>query len=163
MEIIGIFFLFFTIIFTFVTGNMARKKGRSWFGWFIVAFFISPYLAMILLACLGDTDKKRREKLLEAEEIRQKVTNNEKSVIDIKSSINKGKIYFLPLSFFLGLNDKVFLRTISKLTGISALISSARNSIDMVCFKSFTFIGNLLFILSIVYRLYDILSYKVTN
>ena len=83
MEIIGIFFLFFTIIFTFVTGNMARKKGRSWFGWFIVAFFISPYLAMILLACLGDTDKKRREKLLEAEEIRQQVTNGSKSVIDM--------------------------------------------------------------------------------
>ena len=38
---------------------------------------------MILLACLGDTDKKRREKLLEAEEIRQQVTNNEKSVIDM--------------------------------------------------------------------------------
>ena len=62
---------------------MARKKGRSWFGWFIIACFISPYLAMILFACLGDTDKKRREKLIEAEEIRQQVTNGSKSVIDM--------------------------------------------------------------------------------
>ena len=83
MEVIGVLFFLFTVIFTFVTASLASKKGRSGFGWFIIACFISPYLSMILLACLGDTDKKRREKLLEDEEFRQKIRDKNKSVIDM--------------------------------------------------------------------------------
>ncbi|MDF9831786.1 hypothetical protein [Parabacteroides sp. PF5-6] len=73
MEIIFIFLI--TIVFTFVTASMARKKGRSGLGWFLVACFITPYLSMIILACLGDTEKRRRERMLEDERIRQSVTN----------------------------------------------------------------------------------------
>lgn len=50
---------------------MAKSRGRSYWGWFCLSFFfISPLLGIIILACLGDTEERRREKILEAEEIR---------------------------------------------------------------------------------------------
>ena len=72
MEIIYLFIFLITIILTFVTASMARKKGRSGFGWFIIACFISPYITMIFLACLGDTEEMRKKKIMEEEELRRK-------------------------------------------------------------------------------------------
>ncbi|MBO7477168.1 MAG: hypothetical protein J6U04_04450 [Salinivirgaceae bacterium] len=72
MEIIYLFIFLITIVLTFVTASMARKKGRSGFGWFIIACFISPYITMIVLACLGDTEENRKKKIMEEEELRRK-------------------------------------------------------------------------------------------
>lgn len=49
---------------------MARSRGRSYWGWFWFSFFLNPLLGVIVLACLGDTEERRREKILEAEEVR---------------------------------------------------------------------------------------------
>lgn len=38
-----------------------------------MACVISPYLSMIILACLGETEKKRKERILEEEELRQQI------------------------------------------------------------------------------------------
>lgn len=50
--------------------SMAKKRGRSKLGWFLFSFFLSPLLGMIFLACLGETEERRRERLLEEEELR---------------------------------------------------------------------------------------------
>lgn len=65
MEIIYLFIFLITIVLTFVTAGMARKHGRSGFLWFLVACFISPYLTMLVLACLGDTEELEKSRLEE--------------------------------------------------------------------------------------------------
>ena len=55
--------------------KMAKKRGRSKFGWVVVFFIISPLWGSILLAIVGDKDKKIREDIIE--EMRQ---NNKKEV-----------------------------------------------------------------------------------
>lgn len=51
--------------------SMAKKRGRSQFGWFLFSFLFSPILGMIFLACLGETDDRRKERIMEEEELRQ--------------------------------------------------------------------------------------------
>jgi hypothetical protein len=53
-----------------IPSKMARSRGRSYWGWFLFSFFFSPLLSIIILACLGDTEERRKEKIYEAEEIR---------------------------------------------------------------------------------------------
>jgi len=53
MEIF-IFWFFFAI----VVGVAASARGRSGFGWFILAVFISPLLAVILLALFPSLKKE---------------------------------------------------------------------------------------------------------
>ena len=65
-----LFLVLVLLILSIVTFVMAQKRGRSGFGWFILSLIISPILCIIILACLGDTDGKRRKKLLEDEEYR---------------------------------------------------------------------------------------------
>lgn len=52
--------------------KMANKRGRSGLGWFIFCLFFSPFLAMLLLAVLGETDEKRKERIIEEEKLRNK-------------------------------------------------------------------------------------------
>lgn len=33
---------------------LARRRGRSGLGWFILSFIIDPIIAMIILLCIGD-------------------------------------------------------------------------------------------------------------
>ena len=45
---------------------MARQRGRTQVGWFLVALFLPlPLFSGICLFLLGDTDKRRAERLLE--------------------------------------------------------------------------------------------------
>lgn len=50
--------------------KMATKRGRSGLGWFIFCLFFSPFLAIIIIALLGETDEKRRERIIEEEKLR---------------------------------------------------------------------------------------------
>lgn len=77
MEILGIFIFLVTFVLTFVTASLARKKGRSGFGWFVIACIITPYLSMIILACLGETEEKRRERIMDEERLRQRSQRTE--------------------------------------------------------------------------------------
>jgi len=56
-----------------LVAEAAKKRGRSGGGWVVLALFISPLGAWIILLCLGDTDEKRRQKIIEEEEWRQNI------------------------------------------------------------------------------------------
>ena len=59
-----IVFLAFLIGSCAVVASVARRRGRNEIGWIVFSFFALP-LAIILLLCLGETDKKRKERLEE--------------------------------------------------------------------------------------------------
>jgi hypothetical protein len=50
MLLVGIIWL----VLTFVIGVAAERRGRSGFGWFLLALFLSPLIAGILLAAFPD-------------------------------------------------------------------------------------------------------------
>lgn len=50
-----------------VSVSMAKKRGRSEIGWFILSFLFSPILGILLLTCLGETDSKREERIMQEE------------------------------------------------------------------------------------------------
>lgn len=60
-------------MFPLLIAKAARKRGRSGFFWFLIALFISPLLAMLFLLLLGDTDAKRREKIVSEERLRNSI------------------------------------------------------------------------------------------
>jgi MFS family permease len=64
--------------------SMAKKRGRSQFGWFLISFFLSPILGVIILACLGETDEKRRWRILEEEELRQGIGRKHANTDDVR-------------------------------------------------------------------------------
>ena len=68
-----ILFFIVTVVLTFVTASVARKRGRSGLGWFLLACIISPYISLIILACIGDTEEKKREKIYEEELLRKEI------------------------------------------------------------------------------------------
>lgn len=43
--------------------EMAINRGRSTFYWILFSLIFTPILSMILLACIGETEDKRRERL----------------------------------------------------------------------------------------------------
>ena len=53
--------------------SMAKKRGHSQFGWFLFSFLLSPILGVIVLACLGETEEKRKRRILEEEKLRQEI------------------------------------------------------------------------------------------
>ena len=59
-------------VFTRVS-EAATMRGRSGTAWVFFALFFSPFGAWIALLCLGDTDAKRWEKVIEEEEWRQSI------------------------------------------------------------------------------------------
>ena len=38
--------------------------------WFVLAIFTSPFLAILMIACIGETDEKRKERIIQEEEWR---------------------------------------------------------------------------------------------
>lgn len=66
-------------ILFYIPASMAEKRGRSVLGWFIFSLLFSPLLAIIFLACMGETDKKRLKRIQEEEELRLSIRlkNNE--------------------------------------------------------------------------------------
>lgn len=69
----AIVILFLYIAISMVPVSMANKRGRSKFGWFLFSFLISPLFAIIILACLGETEEKRMSRIMEEEEYRQMI------------------------------------------------------------------------------------------
>lgn len=56
-------FLFLFIFLLFFVPGMARRRGRSTVGWFIFSLLLSPILAIIILALLGDTERRKMERI----------------------------------------------------------------------------------------------------
>ena len=78
----------------FLCAEAAENKGRSYGGWFWLAFFCSPFLVSILLIALGDTEEKRKEKLSELKEVIEKITTDNKSIQQESTAEKRG---FKPL------------------------------------------------------------------
>jgi len=55
MELILI--LAFTILFAWISGKMAERRGRNVVVWVLVSVLITPLIAWILLGFMGDTDE----------------------------------------------------------------------------------------------------------
>ena len=67
--------IIFWIIIACLIFPFANKRGRSGFGWFIFSVIFSPLLGFIVLLCLGETEEKRRERIIEDEKLRQSLRN----------------------------------------------------------------------------------------
>ena len=52
---------------------MAKRRGRSTFGWMLLFWFFSPIYGVIALLVLGDSNEKLRREILE--EVRQQQLN----------------------------------------------------------------------------------------
>lgn len=55
------------ILFWYVY-EMASKNGRSVFYWVVLSLCLTPIVSIIMLSCIGETEEKRRERLLKDEE-----------------------------------------------------------------------------------------------
>ena len=66
MEIIAsIFAIALVLLFwVIIPVNMATKRGRSGFGWFVFTLIITPIWTIIILAILGDSKKKIKDDIL---------------------------------------------------------------------------------------------------
>lgn len=63
------------LVCTILVGVYAVKKGRSFIGYALLAFLLSPLLAFLILLCLADLRKKEEaEKRAREERIRHEET-----------------------------------------------------------------------------------------
>ncbi|MFD2601760.1 hypothetical protein [Flavobacterium suzhouense] len=70
--------LFLLVLFVFicyVIAEMARQRGRSGLIWVLLSFVFSPFLCMVFLYFLGETDDKREEWIITAEQIKMRYKN----------------------------------------------------------------------------------------
>lgn len=65
--IIVIIVLTIYILFSIVASNMATKRGRNAFAWFLLALFISPFLSYLILFLLGETEEAQRQRIIRDE------------------------------------------------------------------------------------------------
>lgn len=56
------------LILLYYVYEMASKNGRSSFYWVVFSLCLTPIVSIILLSCIGETEEKRRERLLKDEE-----------------------------------------------------------------------------------------------
>lgn len=61
------------IAFAFLVGSMAKKRGRSFAGWFLFSLVLSPVIGIIFVLICGETDENRLKRIEEEEELRAKI------------------------------------------------------------------------------------------
>lgn len=59
----AIVLVIFVLLWIYIPASMARKRGRSAFGWVILTWILQPLWTIILLAVLGDSSDKIRDDL----------------------------------------------------------------------------------------------------
>lgn len=55
--IAGAYMFLVTLVLVIVVPCVAKSRNRSAAGWFFVGFFLSPYVALLILAALRDKEK----------------------------------------------------------------------------------------------------------
>ena len=65
------------ILFLIVVSTMAKKRGRSRIGWVLLSFIVSPLLVVLALACLGETEEYRINRIIEEEKLRASIRRGE--------------------------------------------------------------------------------------
>lgn len=67
-ESIFVFWLLFVLIvysvLIYAIMESCSQRGRSTAAWVILSFIITPLLVLLCLAVMGETDEKRREKII---------------------------------------------------------------------------------------------------
>ncbi|WP_145996418.1 hypothetical protein [Dysgonomonas massiliensis] len=56
--------VFIFIVLLYAVLEASSQKGRSTALWVILSFLVTPLLVLVCLAAMGETETKRREKLL---------------------------------------------------------------------------------------------------
>lgn len=83
----------FWLLFTGLVAYFAHKKGRNAFGWGLLAFFISPFIAGIALAIAKDKTVDRKiDNLNKTTENIQREVNHNKEYNGIKQEFLESKI-----------------------------------------------------------------------
>lgn len=85
--LIVVFFAALIIAFYVIPVKMANKRGRSTFGWFLFSLIFSPFLAMLFLFLLGETDEKRNERIINEEKLRNLYRNP--NLVNAESNLEK--------------------------------------------------------------------------
>ena len=62
---LGIIGGIFWLVLVFVVASVAKKKGRSYSGFFAIAFFLSPLIGFIILAIMGENKEAIQNKNIE--------------------------------------------------------------------------------------------------
>lgn len=60
----------YVLLIPFFVAAIANKQGRSGVLWFFLSILLNPFFSILILIALGDTDEKRKQKVLEEEQIR---------------------------------------------------------------------------------------------
>ena len=74
--LIGIAYIIFIPICVAVIAN---KQGRSGLIWFFLSILLNPFFSILILIALGDTDEKRKQKVIEDEKVRLSIRNDFRS------------------------------------------------------------------------------------
>ena len=53
-----------------VPAFIAKNKGRSFMGWYVISILLSPLIGLIAILCLGESDEMRKQRIIEEEKIR---------------------------------------------------------------------------------------------
>ncbi len=56
-----------------IPASMAKKRGRSYGGWWIFSILFSFIIGMLIVLALGETDEHRRQRIIEEERLRKSV------------------------------------------------------------------------------------------
>ena len=78
------------IVLLFVVNSMANERGRSREGWFFLSILTTPIFTMLLLSIMGDSDDRRREKIIKEEELRRSVSDRSERAAHSGSSTKSG-------------------------------------------------------------------------
>ena len=69
---VGVIILFIVVylLFCIVPAYMADKRGRNIIGWFILSIIITPIYTSLILACLGVTEQRYKDRIFQEEKWR---------------------------------------------------------------------------------------------
>lgn len=69
----------YVLLIPFFVAAIANKQGRSGVLWFFLSILLNPFFSILILIALGDTDEKRKQKVIEEEQIRMSIRNSVRS------------------------------------------------------------------------------------
>lgn len=126
-----ILYIVLILIPSFIILNVAEKYGRGGCAWFFLSLLFSPLLIGLLLLAMGETEEKRRERIVEEEKLRnqvkdgtsfdqiQNVTTNQETAVPTQRKDIKADSNAIPILIFL-----VFVILFGGMAAFFAILSS---------------------------------------
>jgi len=78
MILILLVYLIIYSLICLIPSKMAKKRGRSSFGWFWFSFLLSPVLGILVLLLLGETEENRKQKIIDDQLLRERISRDNK-------------------------------------------------------------------------------------